>query len=366
MMDQDGTRQGGTNLATRDDERLRELLIERLTSNDSGSGAGDDEEPLLSVEPITRFVRITLASIRKHLLAAALLFLAIALLVATALGAGPQYQTTATVLLAGDSSLGGTAGTTSSAATQAESVILNRDNLEIMVESLALAENEPDLPVLANLRDSLMSSLLGSDSLAERRKALADTLEQSIFVTNDKDANLSITVVWSDPEQAVAIAQESYQSFVRSRRALEVEPLRESVNLLTIRADEAAAIVRSIRDGALLTDIDGAPNGSALEGLVRAEQDLLEQLRLATVELDRAEAGVTTRYSLLAPPQLPDSPISGNLVTYFYAIVLAGVVTIGVFYLLGRPRGRIAHPWQLEDLGVPTLGKVTAQNSSLW
>ncbi|MFK7918050.1 MAG: hypothetical protein AB8G14_08245 [Ilumatobacter sp.] len=368
MNEQDGSRSGGINLATREDDRLRELLIERLTAREHATAATTAaDEPLLSVEPVTRFARITAAALRRRPIVAAALFATIALCVAMLLAGSPaQYQTTATVLLAGDSSLGGTEGTTSSAAEQAESVILSRENLDAMVTSLELVENEAPTPVLGRLRQRIGNTIFGEESFADRTREIRDQLALSIFVTNDADANVAITVVWPDPDQAVAIANASYESFVQSRRSLEVEPLRESVALLTGRAGEASAVVDRIRAELNLSPGDGASAGSELEGVVRAEQDLLEQLRIAEVRLDEAEAGVTVRYALLTAPERPDTPISGNLTGYLYAIVLAGCVTAGVFYFRSRPKGRIAHTWQLDDMGVAVLGVVNAQNKSLW
>lgn len=368
MNDQDGSRSGGTNLATRDDERLRELLIERLTATGPSAPTGAPvDEPLLSVEPVTRFARITSGALRRRPITAAAMFIIIALLVAMVLaGSPPQYQTTAIVLLAGDSSLGGTEGTTSSAAEQAESIILSRENLDEMVSSLELVENETPPPAIGELRESISESIFGEATFEERSRTTREQLAISIFVTNDEDANVAITVVWPDPDQAVAIANSSYESFVQSRRTLEVEPLRESVTLLTGRAGEASSVVDRLRSELNLTPGDGASAGSELEGAVRAEQDLLEQLRLAEVRLDEAEAGVTVRYALLTAPERPDQPISSNLTGYIYALVLAACVTGGVFYFRARPKGRIAHTWQLDDIGVPVLGVVNAQNKSLW
>lgn len=368
MNDQNGTRSGGTNLATRDDDHLRELLIERLTSSDTSAPAGAPiDEPLLSVEPVTRFARITADALRRRPFIASIMFTVIALLVAMVLAGSPaQYQTTAIVLLAGDSSLGGTEGTTSSAAEQAESIILSRENLEAMVSSLELVENEAPPPALGRLRERIGNSIFGQETFEDRSRKTREQLAISIFVTNDEDANVAITVVWPDPDQAVAIANASYESFVQSRRTLEVEPLREAVALLTGRAGEASSVVDRLRSELNLTAGDGASAGSELEGAVRAEQDLLEQLRLAEVRLDEAEAGVTVRYALLTAPERPDTPISGNLTGYIYALVLAGCVTAGVFYFRSRPKGRIAHTWQLDDMGVPVLGVVNAQNKSLW
>lgn len=370
MNELNGSRSDSGTLATREDERLRELLIERLTApaqSPTPPPPPDEDEPLLSVEPVTRIARITLDALRQSPKLAAAMFLAIALLVGMLLaGSPPQYQTTAIVLLAGDSSLGGTEGTTSSAAEQAESVILSRDNVDAMVTDLGLAENEVAPPVLGRLRDRITSAVFGADSIEERERAIGKQLEQSIFVTNEAEANVAITVVWPDPDQAVAIATASYDSFVESRRSLEVEPLRQALTLLTGRAGEASTVVDRLRSELNLSPGDGASAGSELEGAVRAEQDLLEQLRLAEVRLDEAEAGVTVRYALLTAPERPDTPISGNLTGYLYAIVLAGCVTAGVFSYRARPRGRIAHDWQLDDLGVPVLGVVNAKNRTLW
>ncbi|MEM1332393.1 MAG: hypothetical protein AAGG08_02950 [Actinomycetota bacterium] len=371
MNDIEATRDG-TSVA-QFDARLREHLVERLAASSPPPAPppaptpDTDDEPLFSFEPFQRIVQIIRDSFARRRLLACVVFAGVLLLGGMAFGSAPaDYRTTATVLLAGDGSVGGTDGTTASAARQAEAVVLNDELLDEMIVDLELAENEAPLPMFGQLRESMFAPIFGSPSLADVRRTMRDTLSTSIIVSRNEEANLAITVFWPDPDQAVAIAQRSYDNFLASRRTLEVEPLERSVAMLTQRAAEATTAVDALRDELRLTPSDGAQAGSALEGLVRAEQDLLDQLRIAQNELTAAEAGVTTRYALIAPPERPDTPATGNLTGYALAAIMAAIVTAIVLYLRGRPNGRLAHEWQLDSMGVPVLGTVTAQNRSLW
>ena len=112
-----------------------------------------------------------------------------------------------------------------------------------------------------------------------------------------------------------------------------------------------------------LETLDGADAGSALEGAVNAEQDLLGQVRAAELELAQSEAGIEFRYALSAPPEVPTTPLSGNLTGYI-AAVMFGLVVMGLACVaLDAPRGRIVATWQLEQEHIPVLAVLSPTQS---
>lgn len=308
---------------------------------------------LFSIRPIRRWGAYVASAVRRHLVIATAVFVGCALAVGTVIAsAPPNYQTTATILLAGDRGLGGTDGVTFAASRQARAVILRIESLDRMIDELGLIENQPDVPFFGRVAEALGGA---GDAETERRQ-MRDQLRSSIYLFgNEGQAAIDITVLWPDAIQAVAIAQLAYDIFLEDRTIAEVEPLERSVEILSERASRASANAQRLREELDLSPSDGAPAGSVLESAVRIEQDLQSQLRTAEVELDEVEAGVALRYALNQSPELPSQPASGNLVNYVVTLVVAAMAAAGVAFWLERPRGRVVEAWQLEGLGRPIV-----------
>ncbi len=319
----------------------------------TGGAVAPDEDSLFSLEPIKRWANFVLRAIRRHRVVALL-----SLVIATALGgmllaASPaQYQTSATVLLGGDNILGGTTGVSTSASRQAQSIILRRDNLDIIIDEASLLD-EVEKPFFGRLKDSIFPS---QQTTAERTETLRTTLRTALLVFANNNADtVEISVIWSDPQQAAAIVQSAYDRFLEERIRLEVGPLREQVAILEGRATQASLLVEQLRDDLDLGPGDGAQAGSELESANNAEQDLLGQVRNAQLALAQSEAGIEFRYALSAAPEVPTQPISGNLTGYIAALMF-GLVVMGLACVaLDAPRGRIIATWQLEQERIPVL-----------
>ncbi len=331
--------------------------IDRLgatqTQQPLSGAAAPDEDSLFSLEPLKRWGRFVLRSIRRHRIVAVL-----SLVVATALGGmllasePPLYQSSATILLGGDRSLGGVEGVSTSASRQAESIILRRDNLDSIIDEVGLL-SEVEKPFFGRLKESILPS---SQTDAQRAEAVRNDLRTAIsVVSNESSATIDISVLWPDAEQSAAIAEAAYGRFLNERVRLEVEPLREQVSILTARADMATSEVNAIREAADFDAIDGVAAGSELEGAVSQEQDLLSQVRVAELARAEAEAGIEYRYALSAPAEIPEAPLTGNLQGYIAALMF-GVLVMGlVCVALDAPRGRIIAPWQLDQERIPVL-----------
>lgn len=319
-----------------------------------------DTEPLFSLEPIARWGKFTRRAVRRHWVVAVIVFVVTTILGGMLLVSSPPlYQTSATILLAGDQVLGGTEGVTVIASRQAESVIHRRESLDAMIEEQNLATREVDPPFFGRLRDGVLEMLTGAESEENKMIRLRNQLRTSVLVlTNEQDSSIDISVQWPDPAQAAALAQQAFEIFLAERTRVEVEPLEEAVAILQNRSAQTSAYVNSLRGELDLTPGDGAPAGSALEGAVRVEQDVLAQLRQAELELAEAQAGIPFRYALLAPPERPLQPVSGNLTGYLATLLLALAVTAIICLSIDAPRGRVVAPWQLEHLNVRVLSVI--------
>ena len=94
------------------------------------------------------------------------------------------------------------------------------------------------------------------------------------------------------------------------------------------------------------------------KGAVQSEQDLEAQLRAAQLKLQEAQAGIKFRDPLLAPPEVPLQPTSGNLTGYIAATILGALAAAGVCFAIDAPRGRIVAQWQLDQVGIRVLGTI--------
>ncbi len=324
----------------------------------SGSGRGgtdvirlaetEEEESLFSVEPARRWVGYVLAAAKRHLLVFLLVFAVAGGLIGMFLAASPPlYQTAATILLTGDEGLGATDGSTNAARQQAAEIVLRRESIDRYIDELELAENPVEKPFFGRLQEQIFGAPVGE----ELDDQLRDQLRLGMFATSSGDASIVITVLWPDPDQAVAIANMAYDVFIEDRLRVEVEPRERQVEILTSRVVQASTNAENIRERLNLSPDDGAPLGSALETAVETEQELISELNTAEVALEEARAGVPLRYQLSGAPELPRVPLSNPLVFYVATVFAAAIMAFGATFWLERPKGRVMAPWQIERYG---------------
>ena len=351
----DATTAGGSNgdAATR---RRRAESGPRAGASGSGRGGNevirlaetDEEESLFSVEPARRWVGYVLAAAKRHLIVFLLVFAVGGSLIGMFLASSPPlYQTASTILLTGDDGLGATDGSTSNARQQAAEIVLRRDSVDRYIDELGLAENLPEKPFFGRLQESVFGEVTGE----ALRDQLRDQLRLGLFATSSGDASIVITVLWPDPDQAVAIANMAYDVFREDRMRIEVEPAERRVEILTSRVVQASTNAENIRDRLRLSPDDGVPLGSALDTAVETEQDLIAELNVAEIALEEARAGVPLRYQLSGAPELPRVPLSNPMVFYVATLIAAAIMAFGATFWLERPKGRVMAPWQIERYG---------------
>ena len=109
--------------------------------------------------------------------------------------------------------------------------------------------------------------MTGPEQLSDKVEALRAQLRTAIIVTpNDRNSSIDVSVNWSNPDQAAALASLSYDIFFDERTRVEVEPLSEAVQILEEGRTRAKATVDDLRSELELSPGDGAPAGSTLEG----------------------------------------------------------------------------------------------------
>lgn len=336
--------------------RRAEARVPRGGASDSKRGGADvirlaesdEEESLFSVEPARRWAGYVLGAAKKHFIVFALVFaLAGSFLGMFLASSPPLYQTATTILLAGDDGLGATPGQTTAARQQAAEIVLRRDSVDRYIDELGLAENLPDKPFFGQLQEQIFGPLEGEDL----RDDLRLQLRLGVFPTGVGEASIVITVLWPDPDQAVAIANMAYDVFIEDRLRIEVEPRERQVEILTSQLAQASTNADNIRDRLRLSPDDGVPLGSALDTAVETEQDLIAELNAAQIALEEARAGVPLRYQLSGAPELPRTPLSNPMILYAATLIAAAIMAFGAVFWLERPKGRVMAPWQVERYG---------------
>ncbi len=313
----------------------------------------DEEASLFSVTPLRRWSRYIWQAVKSHKFVWTLVFVPVLLLVGMFLASSPpNYQTSATVLLGGDETIGGVEGGSFIASRQASQVILRRDSVDRMIDEIGLVDNRPEAPFFGRLQEQIFGASEGEALEDEIR----DQLRQSIFVSgNEVEATIDIVVLWPDAQQAVDIAELSYQIFLEDRTRAEVEPRERQVEILTARAAQASAEFQALVEDSDLAPGDGGATGSQIEIASSAARDAIAELNAAQVAVDEARIGVPIRYALNSAPELPKQPLAGNLVLYVATMIMALMVATGAAFWLERPRGRVVTAWQLERLGRPIV-----------
>lgn len=95
-----------------------------------------------------------------------------------------------------------------------------------------------------------------------------------------------------------------------------------------------------------------------------AYRSALAQLDSARIERDVSRAAFHQRYLQTLPPRLPHEPERPDAVALRLSAIVAGLVLALFFCVWAELRaGRVVVPWQLEDLGVPVLGRVCVHGS---
>ena len=116
--------------------------------------------------------------------------------------------------------------------------IMQHDNLVGLIKEVDLLDRwESTRPPLLRAKDTLLGSVKGPQSDADRMRAMEGVLEKRLFVTSD-DTTVTITVEWSDPEMAFEIAQAVQKNFIEAHYDSEVNVINDAIGILEQHAND--------------------------------------------------------------------------------------------------------------------------------
>jgi uncharacterized protein involved in exopolysaccharide biosynthesis len=205
--------------------------------------------------------------------------------------------------------------------------------------------------------------------LAAKHRAIADLEEFRRRRLSELEAQLA---------QQQLVFAERHPSIVATRQDIE-SASAPSAQLDTLRSEVADLERELVRRGAAHVSEPAAVAAAPEEVNDRGGDDprveyvtgklrllygkystLLERIDGARMEMDTAQAAFKYRYSVVAPPQMPKSPVRPSRAKVIPAAVLAGLLlAFAVATLVDVLGGRIVEPWQVErSIGVPVLARV--------
>ena len=119
----------------------------------------------------------------------------------------------------------------------------------------------------------------------------------------------------------------------------------------------AADATLRLREGA---DPRLEPERRRLDDLLRQHANLLERIEAARVEMDTAQAAFKYRYSVVAPPLLPQKAVRPYELLAIVGGLLGGLAMAFFASAAADLRsGRVLEPWQLErTLLLPVIGEL--------
>ena len=325
-----------------------------------------DDAKLFSIEPIQRWFRFTRHSLLRHpLLAVFALIVGLFAGSLLLLSSEPAYESSVSIVVREGSVLWNALDPNADSPIEpvrssVEAALTKQSVLDNVIDEAGLLTREPKLGFFAELKNKI-TNLGTSESEAQRRAELRTKLTNSIFVSVPQDQiTVSITVHWPDPDQALAIAKASEQTFFDDRRALEVAPLEDAIKILQEQADDATTRVKDERSSLGLGPLDPVPVGGTLESAVTEQRNSDAALRNAQLKLLAASTSFKSRYVELAPPELPAAPLSSTKIPIALAVVFGALVACAVCVGIDLKRKRVVETWQLDQHQLPVLATLSA------
>lgn len=122
----------------------------------------------------------------------------------------------------------------------ARETVLRRDNLISLIQQTDFVDNFlKTRSALGRLRAWIFEKLSGQTTTRDEiADALADTLENKLWVNVGTEGTVTITFEWPDREMAYQIVEAALQNFLEARHASESAVLGETVALLEVRANK--------------------------------------------------------------------------------------------------------------------------------
>jgi uncharacterized protein involved in exopolysaccharide biosynthesis len=323
-----------------------------------------DDDSLIPMEPLKRWVRFGIGAARRHRLIALATFLGALLFSGMVLLASPPtYQADGTVLIQDNSDIfasvdpGRQDPGTGNASNGVQAVVTSRSSLRRIMEEANLLDGDSPRTMFGNLRSKIRAVLRGQPTLEDRENVILDDLETAILVTvSSTGEEVAFIVLWPDPAQARDVAAAAINTWLDSRRTIEVEAANEATSILQDSLDDAKARAEEV--GAF--DLDEQPiPGTAIAIALEEYSAASEALNLQLDRVEVAEAAFEYRYKLLDEPRVPPAPVSSSLPQ----VVLVCLFSLGAALAVAAYRdlrsGKVHETWQIERTGVPVVGAIS-------
>jgi hypothetical protein len=112
-------------------------------------------------------------------------------------------------------------------------MIMRRDNLVALAKDARLVERfEATRPAALRLKDRALQAISGPASEEDKLLSMVFTLERQLEVTTSEDANVTISVDWSNPRIAFDLVTLVQKNFLEARYDSEVAVINDSIAVL--------------------------------------------------------------------------------------------------------------------------------------
>ncbi len=243
---------------------------------------GGDEGGHIGPSPVDWALLVLRAPRRRKLLFAAVLVTVVALVVTYYRLATPIYRVEAKILAQQQQVIPAAmrVGPEDNPARTAWEVIHRRDNVLSIIKSAKLL-GEPPAP---SWRDWLFKPRDPLDRLVY-------LLDKRLLVTTE-EGTISISLDWTDPQQAYAIVDGSIQNFIETRHVQEVTAIDEVLSVLRVRAANAKDQLDRVTDEVRREAAGAAPREPHLASAAPAPRGASDELIRLKSLLDSKERAV--------------------------------------------------------------------------
>lgn len=310
-----------------------------------GSDA-DDDVVLFDTEKLRQASRLARRSVIRHPVTA---FAGVALVLGAGsvswLAAPLTYQSTAVLSARSDvvsSAIANPGRAVPQGSDQplanARETILSEANIDRIIDDADLIERaqaHAGETALGEFRRSVFDAAgLGTTS-DDLREDLRRELREALMVQIDGGSNgpdrLTISVFWTDAEDASAIVTAAQENFLEDRHIADLGPIEAALTILERYKADADAEVARLREELDFpsTETRDLPDGSPLRSALQTQSDLEDRLNGARIEVDAAEAAFQYRYSVVQTPEVPLGPVSSMAKRVVMTAGLAVAAAVG-------------------------------------